>query len=338
MRNVFEKIQELDQMPSYSKHDQLVQGIINAIDEKIVVQGDALPSVNTMISEVGFARETIMKGYRELVSRGIIESKNRLGYFVANDNTSQELKVALLIYAIDTFQEQFYRSFRNELGANIHLDVFFHHGNIEVFETMMSLIKGKYGMYVISPIPHPRTKELLNTIPRNKFIMFDRYEPLDGEFNYVTQEFEQSSYRAFSELADVIKKYDEIIFFHVPGSLDPIEIVRSYLKFVKDFKINGKIQPGYKAGSVKKGRVYYTNDSSELWQILKDCKMKNFQIGKDVGILSHNDEPVKEIIFGGITTYSTDFTLMGKKAARFVLDRKPIHEIIPTKLIRRYSI
>lgn len=43
MRNVFEKIQELDQMPSYSRHDQFVQGIINAIDEKIVVQGDALP-------------------------------------------------------------------------------------------------------------------------------------------------------------------------------------------------------------------------------------------------------------------------------------------------------
>ena len=84
-------------MPSYSKHDQLVQGIINAIDEKIVVQGDALPSVNTMISEVGFARETIMKGYRELVSRGIVESKNRLGYFVANSNTNQELKVALLM-------------------------------------------------------------------------------------------------------------------------------------------------------------------------------------------------------------------------------------------------
>jgi DNA-binding transcriptional regulator YhcF (GntR family) len=338
MRNVFEKIQELEKMPSFSKHEQFVQGIINAIDEKIIVQGDALPSVNTMIAEVGFARETVMKGYRELVSRGIIESKNRLGYFIANDNTSQELKVALLMYAIDTFQEQFYRSFRNGLGANIHLDVFFHHGNIEVFETMLSLIKGKYGMYVISPIPHPRTKELLGAIARNKLIMIDRYEPLDGTFNYVTQEFEKSSYAVFTQLADAIKKFDEMIFFHMPGSLVPIEIVRSYLKFIKEFKINGKVLPEYKPGSVKKGKVYYTNDNSDLWQILKDCQTKNLKPGKDVGILSHNDEPVKEIISDGITTYSTNFAQMGNRAAQAVLKRGQIQEIIPTVLIRRNSL
>jgi len=338
MRTVFEKIQELGEMPSYSKHDQLLHGIINAIDEKIIVQGDSLPSVNTMINELGFARETIMKGYRELVSRGIIESKNRLGYFVANDNTSQELKIALMMYSFDTFQEQFYRNFRNELGDNVHLDVFFHHGNIEMFETILLLLKGKYGMYVVSPIPHPRSKGLLNSIPRNKLIMFDRHEPLDGDFNYVTQEFEKSSYAAFSELADVIKKFDEIIFFHLPGSLVPIEIVKAFKKFLNDFQINGRILSEYIAGSVEKGKVYFTVDNYELWQILKDCKTKGFEPGKDVGILSHNDEPAKEIIGDGITTYSTSFSLMGKRSAQAALNKKKIHEIIPTVLIRRNSL
>lgn len=338
MRSIFEKIHELDQMPSYSKHAQFVQGIINAIDEKIIVQGDPLPSVNAMIAELGFARETVMKGYRELQSRGIIESKNRLGYFVANHNTNQELKVALLMYAMDTFQEQFYRSFRNELGNNVHLDVFFHHGNIEVFETMLSLIKGKYGMYVISPIPHPRTNELLKAIPRNKFIMIDRHEPLEGEFSYVTQEFEKSSYDAFVQLAPAIKKFKEMIFYHMPGSLVPIEIVQAYLRFIKEYRINGKVQPEYKLNSVEKGKVYYTNDNSELWQIIKDCNNKKLIIGKDLGILSHNDEPVKEIINGGITTYSSDFAQMGKRAAQAILKKEKIQEIIPTVLIRRNSL
>ena len=339
MRTVFEKIQELGEIPSYSKHEQLLHGIINAIDEKIIVQGDSLPSVNAMINELGFARETIMKGYRELVSRGIVESKNRLGYFVANNNTTQELKIALMMYAMDTFQEQFYRSFRNELGPHVHLDVFFHHGNIEVFETILSLLKGKYGMYVISPIPHPRSKSLLNTIPRNKLIMFDRYEPLDGEFNHVTQEFEKSSYAAFVQAADAIKKFDEMIFLHMPDSLVPKELVKAFKNFCKDFQIKGSILPEYIAGSVKKGHVYFTIDNNnELWQILKDCKAKGFEPGKDIGILSHNDEPVKEIIAGGITTYSTSFSLMGKRAAQAALNKKPIHEIIPTVLIRRNSL
>lgn len=338
MRNIFEKVQELDGMPSLSKHEQLVQGIINAIDEKIIAQGDPLPSINTLIHEIGFARETVMKAYRELISRGIVEAKNRMGYFVANINTNQQLKVALLMYAIDTFQDQFYQSFRNELGPDIHLDVFFHHGNIEVFETMISLIKGKYGMYAIAPIPHPKTSQLLAAIPKNKFVMFDRLEKLDGEFNYVVQEFEKSSYAVFVQLLDAIKQFDEMIFFHMPGSLVPIEIVKSYLRFIKDYKINGKVLAAFMPGSVEKGKVYYTNDSSDLYRIIKDCRMKNLVPGKDVGILSHNDEPVKEIIFDGITTYSTDFTLMGKRAARFIIDRKPIQEIIPTALIRRKSL
>jgi len=338
MITIFEKIQELEEVPSYSKHEQFVQGIINAIDERIISKGEALPSINILIKELGFARETVMKGYRELISRGIVESKNRLGYFVANDDTEQTLKVALLMYLIDSFQEQFYRNFRNELGPNVHIDVFFHHGNITMFETMLDMIKGKYGVYVISPIPHPKTKHLLDMLPSNKFIMFDRYEPLKGEFNYITQEFEHSTYNVLAELAETIKKFDEMIFFHVPGSLDPVEIIKSFKKFTKDFKVNTRILKEYEPGSVEKGKVYFTLNNSEIWKILKDCEAKKLQPGKDIGILSHNDEVVKEIIGGGITTYSADFSLMGKKVAQAVLKKEKVQETIPTVLIRRKSL
>jgi DNA-binding transcriptional regulator YhcF (GntR family) len=338
MRSVYEKIQELEAIPSYSKHQQLVNGIINAIDEKILEKGDTVPSVNNFIKELGFARETIVKAYKDLIGRGIIESKNRLGYFVSNTDTGQTAKVALLMYAIDTFQEQFYNSFRNELGENVHLDVFFHHGNIDVFETILFHVNGKYGMYVVSPIPHPKTKELLDIIPRNKFLMTDRYEQLDGDFSYITQEFEESSYNAFAQLAKRIAEFDEIIFFCEHGSLVPVEIVRAFKKFLKVYKIKGKIIDRYEPGSIKKSTVYFTLDNAQLYEMLRDSKEKKLKLGEDIGILSHNDEPVKEIIFDGITTYSTDFALMGKRAARFVLDKKPAQEIIPTKLIRRNSL
>ena len=153
MANIFEKIKELEKLSSFSKHDSLVQGVINAIDDKILVQNDTLPSVNTMIRETHFSRETIMKAYRELVSRGIIQSKNRLGYFVSGGSTSQTLNVALLMYNLDSFEEQFYRNFRNTLGKSVELQVFFHHGNIDIFETILQRIKGHFGMYVVAPIP-----------------------------------------------------------------------------------------------------------------------------------------------------------------------------------------
>jgi DNA-binding transcriptional regulator YhcF (GntR family)/DNA-binding LacI/PurR family transcriptional regulator len=338
MRDLFEKIQELEDIPTYSKHEQLVQGVINAIQEKLLTKGQALPSVNNMIKEFGFARETIMKAYTDLKNRGIIESKNRLGYFVANEAIDQTLNVALLMYGFDTFQEIFYRNFRETLGENIHVDVFFHHNNIEVFETILGHIKGKYGMYVVAPIPHPKTAGLLQSIPTNKFLMFDRYEPMEGDFSYITQEFEESTYRAFVTLADAIKKFDEMIFFYQPASAIPIEILRSYKKFCKNFQVNGTIKVDYIAGSLEKGKVYFTLNNANIVSILKDCKIKNYKLGEDFAILSHNDEPVKEILWDGITTYSVDFGEMGRKAANYVLTRKKVQEILPTVLIRRNSL
>ena len=70
MSTVFEKILELEDIAVYSKHDRIVQGVINAIDDKVLLIDDILPSVNIMIRNLKFSRETIMKGYRELVGQG----------------------------------------------------------------------------------------------------------------------------------------------------------------------------------------------------------------------------------------------------------------------------
>jgi DNA-binding transcriptional regulator YhcF (GntR family) len=336
MDKIFQEIKKLIDIPSYSKHDRFVQGIINAINENVIAQDETLPSVNRLIKELGFSRETIIKGYKDLISRGIVESKNRLGYFVGNGNTEQTLTVALLMYNLDTFEEQFYRNFRHELGQNIRLNPYFHHGDIEIFETILTQIKGKYGMYVIAPIPHPKTKELLDTIPRNKLLMFDRYEPLQGDFNHITQEFGQSSYKIFSQLAPKISRFDEMIFYHSPSSLDPKEIVKSFKKFLKDFNIKGRIINEYLPGTVEKGKVYFTLDNFALWQIMRDCKSQNLVPGKDLGILSHNDEPAKEII--GITTFSADFSNMGKLAGQAILNKEKISLTVPMILSERNTL
>jgi DNA-binding transcriptional regulator YhcF (GntR family) len=321
---------------AYSKHDRLVQGVIQSINEGILKPEDTLPSVNQMIRELKLSRETIMKGYRELVDRGIIESKNRLGYYVANGSTKQLLKVALLIYNLDSFEEQFYRNFRQTLGESISLQVFFHHGNIDIFETILQRIRGHFGMYVIAPIPHPKSKELLESIPAGKLLMVDRFEPIDGQVNHITQEFEQSSYQAFVALADEIKKYDEFIFYHSPDSLDPKEIVKSFRKFLKTYKVTGRVVREFVPGTVEKGKVYFTLDNFVMWEILRECRSKKFKMGKDVGLLSHNDEPAKEFV--GITTYSADFALMGTMAAETILKKEKVQITLPTTLARRSTL
>ncbi|MHB8207611.1 GntR family transcriptional regulator [Mucilaginibacter sp.] len=338
MRDIYDQIHELEGMPRLTKHEQFVQGIINAVDNRVVAVGDLLPSVNKLMNELGFARETIMKGYKELIKRGIVESRNRMGFFIASADTGQSLRIALLLYAFDTFQETFYKTFKKNLDPEVHLDVFFHHNNIDILDTIIGNIRGKYGMYVVAPIPNPRTRDILKNIPLDKFLMIDRFEQMDGDFSYVTQEFEQATYKAFCELKDVITHYDEFIFYYRPSTDTPIEILRSFKRFIKEYGIKGTIQTEYTPGAITRGKVYFTINNTELWAMLKDCMNKNLDPGIDVGILSHNDDMVKEIICGGITTYSTDFRLMAEEAAVFVMSGKPVKKIIPTTLIRRKSL
>jgi DNA-binding transcriptional regulator YhcF (GntR family) len=338
MNNVFKQIYEMEGVGGLSKHEQLVNGILNAIQNKALEQGDALPSVNNLINEFGFARETIAKAYKDLVKRGIVASKNRVGFFVSNSNVKQHLRVALVLFAFDAFQETFYKIFRSKLGKGVHIDVFFHHNNIDVLESTIHNIRGRYGMYVVAPIPHSRTASMLETLPMDSFLMIDRFEKMPGDYSYIVQEFQQSSYKAFAELGNTIKQYDGMIYYHRPAADTPIEILRAYKTFVKDFKIPSEIRAEYLPGTLEKGKVHFTINNTELWNMLKDCKLKKWKPGKDVGILSHNDEVVKELIFDGITTYSTDFKVMAEKAAEFVLKRKKIQEVIPTVLIRRKSL
>ena len=56
----------------------------------------------------------------------------------------------------------------------------------------------------------------------------------------------------------------------------------------------------------------------DLVDILKQAEKQNLTPGKEFGIISYNDTPLKEILAGGITTLSTDFKEMGKTMASLI--------------------
>jgi len=336
---LFEEIKQLAQFAHHSKREQIVQGVINALEQETISMGDMMPSVNKMIKEIGFARQTIVNAYQELIERGILESKNRLGYFVASDESKQQLKVCLILYAFDTFQETFYESFRNSLGENVKIDIFFYHNNYDVFQHTINDVNSKYGMYVVAPIDGPQTAALLAQLPPQKTLIVDRQVAhLEEAYSYIVQEFRNSSYSAFVSLLDNIRKFEEFVFFFKHQSAEPNDVFDSFQQFIHDYNVKGVIKSHYEVGTLASNKVYFTIHNLELWEILKDVKQKGFLLGKDIGILSHNDDNVKEIIFDGITTFSIDFAEMGRLAADFVKERQPIHYIMPSQLFSRNSL
>ncbi len=332
------KITDLEADPTLSKHEKLVRGIIASIDEGILVPGDQLPSINVMVKKIGYARKTIVKAYEELKDRGLVESKRVKGYFVISQETKVTLKLALLLYSFYRFQEEFYNTFRKELGKRYQIDVFFHHNNITVFETILSNIKGKYGKYVIAPIDSAETTFLLKAIAPKKLLIIDRYLPMPNEYSYISQEFEESNYAKLVELLPEIRKYKKFVLFFDPSSASPISIRRSFERFISDYGINGDVKKKHVQGSLKKGYTYFCISDSDFWEVLKDCRDHGYEVGKDIGMLSHDDNVVKELVFGGITTISTSFIEMARKAANHVKYGENIQMIIPTNLIRRNSL
>ncbi|MEX0287734.1 MAG: GntR family transcriptional regulator [Flavobacteriaceae bacterium] len=335
--SLIKNIRRLGENHNLIKHEQLVQGIIQTIDEGTLRRGDKLPSINNMVSELGFARKTIVKAYEELKDRGLIESKKLKGYFIISDETNITMRIALLLFAFQRFQEDFYNTFRKELGKRFQIDVFFHHNNLEIFETVFKNIRGRYGKYVIAPIPNTRVTTLLKSIAPEKLLIIDRYLKMPKSYSYISQEFEESTYSMFSALLPNIKKYKKFVF--IEGTQDsPVEIRRGFNKFLAEYGLDGEVKQVFQFGSLKKGVLYFLNSDTQLWDLLKDCRNNGFVIGQDIGVVSHDDHVVKEIVSGGITTMSTDFNYMAKLAADHIKAGSFTQIIMPRELVQRNSL
>lgn len=332
------RIKSLSSINTLSKHEQLVQGVIEAIDSGVLNVGDQLPSINQMVGELGFARKTIVKAYEELKARGLVESKKLKGYFIISRETNVSLKVALLLFSFQRFQQDFYNTFRKELGKRFQIDVFFHHNNTAVFETIFNNIRGKYGMYVVAPIPNPATKALLTSISPEKILIIDRYIDMPSSYSYISQKFEPAVYSGLLVLLEQIRKYERFVLYLPDGEYYAEGVVKAFRKFILDYEIEGVIETSYRKDAIQKGNLYFFLGDTFLWETIRDCQEKGFIMGQDVGILSHDDHVVKEIVLGGITTISCDFKLMAQKAARHIIDKEPIQEIVPFNLMNRNSL
>jgi DNA-binding transcriptional regulator YhcF (GntR family) len=335
---LFDRIISLKQISLLSKHEQLVQGIVECIEDESLVIGDQLPSINQMVENIGFARKTIVKAYEELKDRGLVESKKLKGYFIISNKTDVVLKVALLLYSFHRFQEEFYNSFRKELGERYQIDIYVHHNNLETFENIISNVYGKYGAYVVAPIENPAVRPLLETIEPSRLLIVDRYLDLGNNYSYIAQEFENSTHDRLSEILETIKKYDKIVLYYRNDSDYPIGVLTGFERFIEENDLIGEIQKNYLPNSVQKGVLYFFIDDTDLWELFRDCREMNLVIGQDVGLLSHNDHIIKEIIAGGIATISTNFNEMAIKAANFVKNGQLIHEIVPSYFIQRNSL
>ena len=321
-----------------SKHAKIVDGILQAIVEGKLQVGDMLPSVNKIMVKAGVARMTAVRALDELKKRSVIESKNRVGYFVKTEYVTHQIKVMLFLTSFDSYHEVLYKEIISGLNTErFSVDLYFHHCNPDVFRAILKEHLGLYRLYVVTPFRHSFVSRALQEIPKHRLLQVARPPMLPGT-SYVSQGFDREVTDALLQIEERIAKYDhfELIFSEKRGL--PEEIKGAFSKFCDIVGISWSIGQTIEKERIKKGTAFFTITDNDLIRIVKLTEEKGFRIGNEIGIISYNETPMKEIIRNGITVISTDFRQMGEDVRKFIETQEFIQKNIPTKVILRNSI
>lgn len=325
---------KLNDSSSQTKLQQLIHAVSEAINLGVLKEGDFLPSVNQLNKESGVSRDTIFKAYSILKQRSIIASTPTKGYFVS----SESYRIFVLLDDFSAFKEQLYKSFRTNLPDNYSVDLLFHHYNPEIFKQLILNSLGRYSMYIVMNIDNKKIEPVVRKIDPGKLLILDMGTDSKNEISTITQNFNETVYNCLNSGLDLLRKYKEFILVFPKNTPHPIETIEAFKRFCKDYQLKHTVLDQIENREVQPGQAYLVIKDSDLVKIVKDCKKNNYKLGSDVGIISYNDTPMKEIVGFGITVISTDFVEMGRECANFIVNKEKKNLVIPTKLIIRGSL
>jgi DNA-binding transcriptional regulator YhcF (GntR family) len=332
----------IDELSATPKYQQLVNAVQNSIKQNIFKKGDLMPSINELSFENEVSRVTIEKGYNQLRKMGILRAHQGKGYFIANTDISQDLKIFLMFNKLSAHKKIIYDAFVETLGEKAAIDFYIYNNDFGLFKKLLNQQKGVYTHYVI--IPHfiekvEGYKSLIEQIPKEKLIIVGKkIEEITGKYGAVYENFEGDIYNALSKALESLSKYHTLKLIFPEDSYFPKEIINGFKNFCYSYAFNHKIVHNLDIEEVNEGEVYINLMESDLVKILDKIILLNLTVGKQVGLISYNETPLKKFIMNGLTTISTDFEAMGKTAAHLVLDASKEHIENPFELVLRGSL
>jgi DNA-binding transcriptional regulator YhcF (GntR family) len=335
-------IMRIDEYSSTPKYQQIINCILKAIESGRLQQEDILPSINDLSYELDVSRDTAEKGYRYLKKTGVLGSVPGKGYFIKNARFDHVLNICLLFNKLSAHKKIIYDSFVEALGNNAAIDFYIYNNDFSLFKKLLSRRHDDYTHYVI--IPHfieggEKAYEIINTLPKEKLLLLDKkVSGVEGEFASVYENFSKDIYNALEEAKDKLSKYHTLKILFPKSSYYPQEITDGFCRFCQDYAFAYKVMSEISVDDIKKGEVYISVMEDDLVNLIELIFQTELIVGKDIGIISYNETPMKKIILNGITTISTNFKEMGKTAARLVLEGLRKHIEVPFMLTLRDSL
>jgi len=343
----FIKIDENSRIPKYQ---QIIDSIIQNISAGNLVMDEKIPSINMFSEEFYLSRDTVEKAYSILKERNIITSIRGKGFYISRTKLISKVNILFLVNKLSSYKLRIYNHFINSIGGNSHTDLHIYHCDETLFLNLLDKNKSAYDYFIV--MPHFKTENLthvsftdkvlksLQNIPKDKLILLDNIRPNYGvKGSIIYQDFENDIYSALLEGLPKIKKYKKIILVYPNKSVYPYprRILHGFKKFCIKYKLDFEVMNEiYDDMILKKGDLFITIEEEDLVNLVKQVRENEYSLGKEIGIISYNETPLKELL--GITVMSTDFKIMGESAANIILNKKQEQKKVPFNFIMRNSL
>ncbi|WP_223549654.1 GntR family transcriptional regulator [Aestuariivivens sp. NBU2969] len=321
-----------------TKVDVIIRYIEELIENGELSYRERVPSLTEMMKRFAVSRDTVVRAYKKLNNRGILNAVHGKGYFVANKTIVFEINLFLFLDELSSYKNTLVKSIELHLTKKGKYNIFFHHYNADMFERLIQENLGQYTHYAISPFP--KTKEVqksIEQIPENKLILLDRHDDQDKKWRFVGQEFFQDITNCLNQLQERIKKYKRFIFIFPEPSYHPKELKTGFEKYCKGQHIKYSIVSNITSATIKPNDAYLVIDDNDLASVVKTVRKENWILGQDIGLISYNETPLKSVVSDGITTISTNFELMGELLVKMILNPKIKNIHNESQLILRNS-
>ncbi len=331
-----------DPSSSKPKYQQLIDGIIDGINSGLLEHGKQLPSINKVASEFNMARMTVTKAYDDLREKGLISSHHGKGFYVSSTNTKNALRVFILMDALTPYKEILYDSIIQHLGEDVSHNLFFHYHDIELFEELINNNLGKYNHYIILPHFNKSVARIVSKIPKDKLLVLDiNVKEFSDDYSILYQNFESNIYQGLTACLDKVKKYQQINLLLSSKSFQytPDGIIQGFTQFCSENNLEFDIIPDLDDDyELQVNQAYIVFREYDLIKMINWTTKNKLKVGKDIGIISYDDTPLKEIIAEGISVISNDFKKMGERAAEMIINREKGRESNEFYFIDRGSL
>ncbi len=340
--DIFFKLISIDEYSATPKYLQLSNSIITSIEDGKLKTGDILPSINEMSYMFDISRDTVEKGYNYLKSKQVIKSFPGKGYFISQTNFEKKLKIFLLFNKLSAHKKIIYDAFVASIGKDVSIDFYIYNNDFNIFKKIIQNKKSNYSHYVI--IPHfveqgELAYEIINTIPKEKLILLDKIiYGVEGKYSAIYENFENNIYDALSSAKEVLEKYHTLKIVFPKRSYFPKEIIYGFEKFCQQYAFNHIIVNDIANELISEGEAYINLMEDDLLTLIERIFSLNLKMGKDVGVISYNETPLKKLLADGITTISTDFNEMGIMLADMIKNQEIAHKEVPFYLTLRSSL